>query len=151
MSWFADVRGVLERYAHRAHDQDFVEATMAAAALLAYADGRITMVERLARDEALDRLAELRVLPADRAVTLFRGYAEAFKEDPGKTREQILEKVTPFKGEPELARLIVQVCVYIARSDRHFDETEREVIQELASALRVKLEELEDLPFGEET
>ena len=122
---------------------------MAAAALLAYADGRITMVERLARDEALDHLEELQALPAQEAVVLFRKYAEAFEKDPQKTRIQILDRVTPFKGEPELARLIVQVCVLIAKADQNFDESERDVVRQLASALRIKLEELDDLPFKE--
>jgi tellurite resistance protein TerB len=96
----------------------FLEAMMAATALLALADEEIVLSERLALDFILENVNELKIFDVHQAVNLFRDWGKAIKEDFGTAKKQVLKAVA-----------------LIAKADGDFNEPEQKVIDELCQVL----------------
>jgi tellurite resistance protein len=72
----------------RHRSKPFLEAMMAAAALLALADEEIVISERLALDFILANVSELKLFDVHQAVNLFRDWGKAIKEDFGTAKKR---------------------------------------------------------------
>jgi tellurite resistance protein len=123
----------LERFRNR----HFLEATMAASALLALADREILISERLALDYILANVGELQAFDVHKAVELFRDYAEAIQRDPVAGKESVLKTVARFAGDEHAGDILVRACILIAKADGDITDPEREVIGELCGILTV--------------
>ena len=127
----ASLAGTIER--HR--NKPFLEAMMAATALLALADKEIVFSQRLALDFILENVKELKVFDVHQAVNLFREYSKEVQEDFNKARERVLKTVAKFSGDQEKAALLVRACILIAKADGDFSEPEQKVVDELCRVL----------------
>ena len=129
------LKALLAQDHQRVRRQHFLEAAMGASALLALADGEISLAELMARDYVLDHVKELQVFDPNEAAELFRSYAEAIEADPDAGSSKVLEAVTQLSGDRELAPLLLRVCVVIGKADLNFSEREREVVATLCDVL----------------
>ena len=119
----------------RHRNKPFLEAMMAATALLALADEEIVLSERLALDFILENVNELKVFDVHQAVNLFQDWGKAIKEDLGTAKKQVLKAVAKFSGDEEKASLLVRAGILIAKADGDFSEPEQKVIDELCQVL----------------
>lgn len=119
----------------RHRNKPFLEAMMAATALLALADEEIVLSERLALDFILDNVNELKVFDVHRAVNLFQDWGKVIKEDFGEAKKQVLKIVAKFSGDEEKASLLVRAGILIAKADGDFSEPEQKVLDELCQVL----------------
>ena len=119
----------------RHRNKPFLEAMMAATALLALADEEIVLSERLALDFILENVNELKVFDVHQAVNLFQDWSKAIKEDFGTAKKQVLKAVAKFSDDEEKASLLVRACILIAKADGDFNEKEQEVLDELCQVL----------------
>jgi tellurite resistance protein len=119
----------------RHRNKPFLEAMMAATALLALADEETVLTERLALDFILENVSELKLFDVHQAVNLFRDWGKAIEEDYGAAKEQALKAVAKFSGDEEKASLLVRACILIAKADGDFNEPEQKVIDELCRVL----------------
>ena len=119
----------------RHRNKPFLEAMMAAAALLALADEEIVISERLALDFILENINELKVFDVHQAVNLFQDWGKAIKEDFRTAKKQILKAVAKFSGDEEKASLLIRAGILIAKADGDFNEPEQKVIDELCQVL----------------
>jgi len=131
-------RGARESMAEklkRHRNKPFLEAMMAAAALLALADEEIVLSERLALDFVLENVNELKIFDVHQAINLFQNWGKEIKEDFGTAKKQVLKVVARFSGDEEKASLLVRACILIAKADGDFNEPEQKVIDELCQVL----------------
>jgi len=136
MSIFADkARELLSRYRERTRDRRFLEATMAASALVATADGEVGLAELLSRDQVLDRVDALQSFDSRQAVEIFRGYADAIAEDKPAGVERALRAVAVVGDDVETAQLLLRVCCAIAKADAEFSAEEQHMIALICEAL----------------
>jgi tellurite resistance protein TerB len=123
----------IERFRNRA----FLEAVMAAAALVATADGAVKLAELAMIDEALDTVRALKIYDPHDAVDIYRDYARALHDEPALARDRALKTIARIADEPEAAHVLVKVALAIAKSDDALDEPERDALGHICDALRL--------------
>ena len=140
--FFQQARKALAEELEKFRNRNFLEATMAASALVALSDGDVNLTELNVIDQALEAIQELKIYDPHDAVDLYRDYMHDLRTDPAKARIKILEEVGKIAGDPHAARLLVRVCVAIGKSDDNFSEKEKAVIVDLCDALRLDTAEI---------
>ena len=134
-SIFHAARASLAEKVRRHRNKPFLEAMMAATALLALADEEIVLSQRLALDFILENVKELKVFDVHQAVNLFREYGKEVQEDFNKAKEKVLKSVAKFAGDQQKAALLVRGCILIAKADGDFSEPEQKIVDELCRVL----------------
>jgi len=131
------VRETVEGIRQRSRHKSFVDAAMAACAMVALADDEQRLSELITRDRVLVRIDELRSIDHQQAVALYDNYAEAIRRDPGRGREQALAAIGAFANDLEGADLLVRMCVAVGRSDQTFSATERSTVEAICKRLNI--------------
>ena len=108
-SLLGDYRLQLERHRNR----PFLEATMAACAMVAAADGEISFGERIRVDQILDALDTLKVFDSNEAVNLFNNFASAIFAAPKAGREQAVTALKVVSGDPEKSAMLMRIFLAI--------------------------------------
>jgi tellurite resistance protein len=121
----------LEKFRNR----QFLDATMAASALVSMADGDANITELNILDQALEAVHELKIYDPHEAMDLYRDYIEGLKQDAAGTQEKIMNAVGRIHGDEHAARLLIRVCVAIGKADDNFSRSEKAVIEELCGVL----------------
>jgi tellurite resistance protein len=134
-SIFRAARASLAEKIERHHNKPFLEAMMAATALLALADEDIAISERLALDYILENVKELRVFDVLQAVNLFQDYGEDIQRDFNKAKAKILETVANLSEDQQKATLLVRAAILMAKADGDFSEPEQKILDELCRVL----------------
>ena len=131
--FFQQARAVLSQELLKFRNRSFLEATMAASALVASVDGEINIAELSMLDQALEAINELNIYDPHEAIDIYREHAEALTADPGAAREKILRLVRKISDDEPAARLLIKVCVAIGKSDDEFSESEKTAISQLCA------------------
>ncbi len=134
-SLIRSAKAAFERERERFKNRPFLEATMAASALVAMADGEVKFSELSALDDLLENVHELQVYDPHVAVDLCRDHIDAIAADAEAGRAKALEAVGRIAGDEEASRLVVQMCLVISRSDGEFSENEADAMRDLCAAL----------------
>jgi len=140
-AFIAEIAKTLTNEVERFRNRDFLKATMAAGALLAMADGEVTLPEQLARDYILENVRELKLYDVHTAVDLFRDYVEAIQADPDAATEKIFKIVSKFTKDKDHAIVLVRASILIAKSDSRLSESEKKVIGKICRALNLNTSE----------
>ena len=111
-SLLLDYKTQLKRHRNR----PFLEATMAACALVASSDGEVSFGERIRVDQILAALESLKVYDANEAVDLFNGFAERIFESPREGHAHALHAVKAVADDAEKAELLVRVFLAICET-----------------------------------
>lgn len=125
------LKGQLERRRHR----PFLEAAMASCALIAIADGVVTLSERNRVDQILERLDELRFFDVHEAINLFNDFVEGIEAHQDIGRKKALEAIGRMKDERAEARLLIRICLAVSYADEAFPDRERAEVEEICRLL----------------
>ncbi len=123
-------------------NRQFLDATMAASALVSMADGDADITELNILDQALETIQELKIYDPHDAMDLYRDYIDGLRDDPGATRDKIMQAVGKVRGDQHAALLLIRVCVAIGKADEDFSEPEKAVITELCQRLALDCDDL---------
>lgn len=140
--FFSHARAALAIELEKFRNRQFLEATMAASALVAAADGDVNITELNVIDQALEAIHELNIYDPHDAVDIYRDYADGLYKNPPATREKALKAVEKIAGDAHAARLLIKVCVAIGKSDEDFSDEEKAVISEICEAVALDRSEL---------
>ncbi len=140
--FFKEARAALAIELEKFRNRPFLEATMAASALVAAADGEVNITELNMIDQALETIHELHIYDPHDAVDIYRDYTDALYKNPAATRDKALKAVSKIADDKQAARLLIKVCVAIGKSDEDFSAEEKAVITELCTALALDRDEL---------
>ena len=139
-----DLKLALERMKHR----PFLQATMATAALVAWADGEIRLSERSRLDDILENLDLLKIYDVHDAIDLFNDYVDRFKRQGGDAVEQALEDIGKVAHHPEEADLLVRIGLAISCADGDFEDVERKILRKICLALHLPSENYVNIACG---
>ncbi len=128
-------RAVIAEHVERFTNRDFLEAAMAASALVSQADGSVNFTEASTVDQALDAVHRLNVYDRNEATDLYRSYIDELTEEPEEARRRVFRAVERIADDEEAARILIKICVAIGRSDDEFAESERRAVRDLARTL----------------
>lgn len=94
-----------------------MEATIASCALIANADGEVTLVEarRMLAIMRTDPL--LSMFPRNTVILEFEAHGRALALDPVQGRAQALWQITAAALQPRLARVVLNACLAVTRAD----------------------------------
>lgn len=98
----------------RHHNRPFLEAAMAACALVAVADGKVSFAQRVRVDQILETLDQLKVFDPHEGVDLFNNHVEAILARPKEGRLKALDVIRAAAAEPETARLLIRLCLAVS-------------------------------------
>ena len=135
------LRESLKKRSERQRDRRFLEATMAASALVAYADGQVDFTERMRLDQILEQLHQLRAFDVREAIDHFNKVIDDLKADPEDGHARALDSVESFAGDKASARLMVRVACHLSVADGEFTEAEQEQVAELCLQLDIRPED----------
>jgi tellurite resistance protein TerB len=138
MSLLQKLVGSLQLKGERLRNKKFLEASMAASALVATADGEVSFSERSAVDSILASVEALQVFDVHDAVDIFSDFVEAICQDPAQGRTSAMAAVSAISGDDEAAELVVRIGCAISRADGVFTDSERVQVAEIATSLGIE-------------
>ncbi|MBT6240454.1 MAG: tellurite resistance TerB family protein [Rhodospirillaceae bacterium] len=98
----------------RNRNRPFLKATMAACALVATADGVVSLGERVRVDQILETLEALKIFDPHEAVDLFNDFSDAILESPHTGHDKALAALADAAKDQETKTLIIRICCAIS-------------------------------------
>ncbi len=136
-------RTLLAKRGERIRGRQFLDAVMAAVALVATADGEVSLPELLSRDTVLERVDALQALDSSVAVRSFERFVADISADPKAGARRALAAVSRFGNDAEAAQMLLRAAVAIAKADARFSTEEQRTVARLCEALG-----MEELDLG---
>ena len=115
--------------------EKLMEATVAACALVAHADGELAPVERAQMLQFMRADALLSMFPRDEVLHTFYVHAAAFATDPKGARDAALRCIEPLAAHPRQARIVLTACLLLADADGQVHPAERQAVRLVREAL----------------
>ena len=131
--WTLPGRLQLERYRNRG----FLKAAMAAAALVAEADGEVTLSERYRIDAILERLERLRLHDPHKALEILDRFLGSLREDGETARPILLGKVARMAHDPDAAAILVRIAQSVSDADGEVSSVEVDRIDQIRAVLNL--------------
>jgi chromosome partitioning protein len=119
----------------RVHRRVVLESAMAAAALVATADGEVTSAERAVRDKVLASLDAFKGFEVHVAADLFDGFAAEIRGQGDAGKDRALRCVSAVAGDRRAAELVLRVARAIGQAGDGFSVREMTRITEISAAL----------------
>jgi chromosome partitioning protein len=119
----------------RLHSRVVLESAMAAAALVATADGEVTFAKRAIRDKVLASLDAFKSFEVHVAVDLFEGFAAEIRTQGEIGKDRALRCVSEAAGDREAAELVMRIARAIGQAGDGFSVREVTRITEVSAAL----------------
>ena len=116
--------GMLEGLRHlfrsrsgKEQDRPFLEAAMAACALVSTSEGQVSFADRVRVDQIMETLARLKVFDPHEGVDIFNRYADHILAEPRAGRAAALEQIRAVAQDPETAEILIRLCLAVSLSD----------------------------------
>ena len=116
--------------------KDLMQAIVASATLMAYADGEVSAPEKQKLLGYMRNSEQMSVFETDKVIETFNQYVGRFDFDVTIATGEVLQKLALFKNKPE-AQLSARGCLSIANVDGKFDESERKAMDKICQALGI--------------
>lgn len=113
---------------------ELAEGTMAALAMVAYANGEFKPEEKVKVIGFIKRDPALKAFKQSDLLEMFNKHTENFQFDFGMAKElatKVIKKVT----DEEAARLLIRGCISIGAADGDFDKNEKDTVREICEML----------------
>jgi tellurite resistance protein TerB len=133
--WFNQQKTSAQESVTRFKNKDFLEASVAACALVAAADGTIKPSEKEAMAGFIQRNDMLKVFEMSKVIETFNKFADNFEFNAAIGKAEALRAVNKLKSNQEAGRLLIRVCCAIGMADGDFDDKEKVVVKEICAEL----------------
>ena len=137
------LRTALGERTARHRNRPFLEACMATCALVAIADGEVSLSERSRVDDVLEAIDRLKIFDVHEAVDLFNAHVDAIRTEPVKGRKAALEAVKEMRHDAGDAVMLVKIALAISRVDGDFLDSERAQCEAICRVLGLDLRDYE--------
>jgi tellurite resistance protein TerB len=116
----------------------FLNAAMAACALVATANGKVSFCQRVRIDQILETLDRLREFDPHEGVDLFNDFVEKIVRSPAAGHDKALAALSVVAREKEVAELLIRLCLAVSESDGKISMSELSEIVSLCGVLGVE-------------
>lgn len=131
----ADSRAQLAQNVAKFRNQKFMEAAVAACALMAASDGTVSGVEKQKMAGFIRNSEELKVFDMAVVIPFFDKVVANFEFDAMIGKGEALKYIGRVKDSPEQAQLVVRLAMAIGSSDGNFDSDEQAMARSIAQHL----------------
>jgi tellurite resistance protein TerB len=139
LNWLKDkgmqARSRLTAEVSKFKNRAFMEATVAACALVAATDGIISSEEKQKMAGFIRNSDELKQFSMTEVIAFFEKVVGNFDFDAAIGKAEALKVIGRLRGSAEQARLMVRVACAIGASDGNFDQKEQAVVREICVEL----------------
>lgn len=132
---------LLDRYKGR----PFLNATMAAAAIIAIADDDACLMEGARVRQIMRTLDGLKVFDPEDGVRLFVNHVADIRHDETKGRAKAMEAIAAISGDQKAAALLIKICHDISEADGVVTASEKAEIDRLCDLVSIPVDVLEAL------
>lgn len=101
----------------RQKNRPFLEGVMAACAMVATADGKVSFAERVRVDQILQSLQQLQVFDPHKGIDIFNEFTDLILEHPATGHETAFLAMDRVARDPENGALMLRICVAICEAD----------------------------------
>jgi chromosome partitioning protein len=112
-----------------------MESAMAAAALVACPDGKVSLARRVALDRLLTSRDEFKPFGVHEAVNLFTNFAREIHARPERGRGRALRAVAGCGGDPKAACLIMEIASTLGEAEGGWSPSDVARLEELSRTL----------------
>ncbi|QTA91194.1 tellurite resistance TerB family protein [Desulfonema magnum] len=116
-------------------NKNFMEATVAGCAIVAFANGIVKPEEKAKMAGFIRRSEALNVFDMSQVITAFEKYVQSFEFDLQIGKAEALRTISKIRKNSDEARLLIRVCSAIGAADGDFDEDEKQVVREICQEL----------------
>ena len=139
LNWLKDrsneARSKLTSEVSKFRNREFMEAVVAACAMVAAADGHIAPEEKRKMIGFLQRADEMKHFDTAQVVAFFEKIAGNYEFDGEIGKAEALKVIGRVRSKPEQARMVVRVACVIGASDGNFDEDEKAAVRAICTDL----------------
>ena len=139
-------RDMMERY----RNGPLLAGAMAACALVATSDGKVSLAERLRVDQILETLDALKVFDPHEGADLFIAFCDALLEHPQDGFEKAVNAIRAVSGNPDTCQLLVHICMSVSAVTSGDHVTDRAQLLMICALLGVEPEKYGLTPEGAE-
>ena len=121
----ADARQRVAEEVSKFKNRDFMEATIAAIAIISAADGDISSAEKQKMIKYFESSNELKSFKSADVIAFFKSITDKFEFDASIGKAEALKVIGKLRSNVDAARLLVRVCCVVGASDGNFDSAEK--------------------------
>ena len=118
-------------------DEALLEATMAAAAIVSMADGRVVTEERLEVKDVFSEVGMFELVDRTRGMSLFEKYCTMIREKNPARRQEMNASIKAIAPRQSDATLIIRLCCAVGEADGIVVEPEKSAIRDICHLLSV--------------
>ncbi|MFS2157842.1 tellurite resistance TerB family protein [Pseudomonas sp. Pseusp122] len=131
----AKAREALTTEVSKFKNKNFMEATAAACAMIAAADGEVSSSEKMKMTGFINNSPELKVFNLSDVIKAFNDSVSKFEFDYQIGQAEALKVINKIKGNDGASRLLVRVACAIGASDGNFDQKEKAACRQICLEL----------------
>ena len=131
----AKAREALTTEVSKFKNKNFMEATAAACAMIAAADGEVSSSEKMKMTGFINNSPELKVFNLSDVIKAFNDSVSKFEFDYQIGQAEALKVINKVKGNDGASRLLVRVACAIGASDGNFDQKEKAACRQICLEL----------------
>ncbi len=147
MSLLARFTDPLMSKAERVRNRPFLEATMAASALVSCGEQGVSFAKRSALDRVLANVDALKVFDVHAAIDIFNDFTDGIRDDQQRGRARALQAVALVAGNAEAADLVIRISCALGRADGEAHPPAVTRIREISEVLGLPPPQLGDGRF----
>lgn len=139
LNWLKDrtneARSKLTSEVSKFRNREFMEAVVAACAMVSAADGSISGDEKRKMTGYLQRADEMKHFDTSQVIAFFEKIAGNYEFDAQIGRAEALKVIGKVRSKPDQARMVVRVACVIGASDGDFDADEKAAVRMICADL----------------
>ena len=128
---------MLHLHSEKQHNRPFLEAAMAACAMVSASEGEVTFGDRIRVDKIMETLSRLKVFDPHEGVKLFNQYTDGILAAPKKGRQDALTAIQAVTSDKDTAELLIDLCLAVSLSDGKTSRVEHIEIVSLCGLIGV--------------
>ena len=112
-----NLRRLFQARSEKEQHRPFLEAAMAACAMVSASEGEVSFADRIRVDQIMETLSHLKVFDPHEGVDLFNRYTAGILASPQAGREMALKTIKTVAADTETAELLIDLCLAVSLSD----------------------------------
>ena len=112
-----NLKSFFQARAEKEQNRPFLEAAMAACAMVSASEGQVSFADRIRVDQIMDTLTQMKVFSPQEGVDLFNHYTAMILASPKAGRESALSTIRAVTSDLETAELLIDLCLAVSLSD----------------------------------
>lgn len=135
--FFNDIVNQFNNSRVQKHNKPFLNATMAACAMVSMSEGKVNLCDRIKLDQIIETLDKLSCFDPHEGVEIFNYYTNQIKKSPKQGHAEALITVREVTSDKATAQQLIQLCLAISLSDGKTSLIEQIEIMSLCTILGV--------------